>query len=108
MFNHVSALQLARETNVGGQKISMLSCVTLIDETKCQGNLRHIANSTNNLHHTVRHVLFTTHEFRRLYWRPGAHLEFFTGGRGTEPEATYFMFHFQNYFIKSRCKHNLT
>ena len=49
MFQHVSALKLPRAANVSGKKI-----VTLIDQKKCQGNLHHIAISTNNLHQTAR------------------------------------------------------
>jgi len=70
MFQHVSELKLSREANVSGKKI-----VTLIDQKKCQGNLHHIAISTNNLRHTVRQVLFTTNALGRLCWRPAAHLE---------------------------------
>jgi len=52
MFQHISALKLPREANASGKKI-----VTSIDQKKCQGNLHHIAISTNNLHHTVRQVV---------------------------------------------------
>jgi len=96
MLQHVSALKFPWEVNVSGKKI-----VTLIDQKKRQGNSQYTAISTNNLHHTVCRVLFTAHALRRLYRRPGAHLE----ERGTEPDATYFMFHFPNYVIKSRCKY---
>ena len=97
MFQHFSALKLPCEANVRGKKI-----VTSIGQKKCQGNLQHIAISTNNLHRTVRQVLFMAHALRRLYWRPGAHLK----GEGRNLMLRILCFTFKTtHVIKSRCKY---